>query len=76
MFIESKAIYPQLRGQNLEQISNYRSGCMCAINFFCKQPSLQLKTLPKQLLGSLLIAFALPAMYCTVAYVNMTSKRK
>jgi len=53
-------------GQNLGRVFNSRSGCMCAMHLICyesKQPNLKLKTLPKQLLGSLPRAFALPA-YC------------
>jgi len=40
---------------------------MFAMNLFCyeaKQRNLKLKTRPKQLLGSLPLAFALPALIC------------
>jgi hypothetical protein len=53
----------QLAGLNLGRVFNSRSGCMWARHLFCyeaKQPNLKLKTRPKQLLGSLPIAFALP----------------
>jgi hypothetical protein len=45
------------------RVFNSRSGCMYAICFCCyeaKQPNIKLETRPKQLLGSLLLAFALP----------------
>ncbi len=53
----------KLTGRNLGRVSNYRLGHACidhAIVHITKQPSLKLKTRPKQLLGSLLLAFALP----------------
>ncbi len=53
----------QLAGQNLGQVFNSRSGCMCAMHLCCyeaKRPNLKLQTCPKQLLGSLMWAFALP----------------
>ncbi len=52
-----------LTGQNLGQVFNFRQGCtfVCyAITLITKQSCLKLKTWPKQLLGSLLLAFALP----------------
>jgi hypothetical protein len=52
-----------LTGQNLGEVFNPRLGCSCkcrAIAYFTKQTSLKLKTWPKQLLGSLPLAFALP----------------
>jgi hypothetical protein len=54
----------QLTGQNLGQFFNSRSGCMCAMHlcsYEAKQPNLKLKTQPKQRLGSLPLAFTLPA---------------
>ncbi len=54
----------QLTGQNLGGVFNSRSNCMCAMRLCCfeaKWPSLKLKTRPKQLLGYLPLAFALPA---------------
>ncbi len=53
----------QLTGQNLGRVFSSRRGCMCGTHLFCfeaKLPSLKLKTRPKQLLGSLPLAFALP----------------
>jgi hypothetical protein len=54
----------QLTGQNLGRVFNSRSDCMSATHLFCyeaKQTNLKLKAQPKQLLGSLPLAFALPA---------------
>ncbi len=54
----------QLTGQNLGRVFNSRSDCMSALHLFCyeaKQPNLKLKTRPKQLLGSILLVFMLPA---------------
>ncbi len=53
----------QLAGQNLGRVINSRSGCRYAKHLFCNEaehPNLKLKTRPKQFLGSLSIAFALP----------------
>jgi hypothetical protein len=53
----------KLTGQNLGQVFNFRQGrtFVCyAITLITKQPTLKLKTWPKQLLGYLLLAFALP----------------
>jgi hypothetical protein len=47
---------------NLGRVFNSRSGCMCAMHLCCyeaKRPNLKLKTLPRQLLGSLPLAFML-----------------
>jgi hypothetical protein len=55
----------QLTGQYVGRVFNSRSGCMCPKPLFCyeaKQPNLKLKTQPKQLFGSLPIAFALPSV--------------
>ncbi len=55
----------QLTGQNLGRVFNSRMGCMCGVPFCCyeaKQTNLKLKTRPKQLLGSLPLAFALPGL--------------
>jgi hypothetical protein len=52
----------QLTGQNLGRVFNCRSGCMGALHLCCyeaKRPNLKLKTQPKQLLGSLPLAFVL-----------------
>jgi hypothetical protein len=53
----------QLRGQNLGQLFNLRSGHLHAATFLVlsvKLPNLQLKTQPKQLVGSLPLVIALP----------------
>jgi hypothetical protein len=53
----------KLIGWNLGWVFNNRLGHACigiAIVHITKQPNLKLKTRPKQLLGSLLLAFALP----------------
>ncbi len=53
----------QLTGQNLGRVFNSRLGCasICrSIAYITKQPNLKLKTRPKLLLGSLMIAFVLP----------------
>jgi hypothetical protein len=53
----------QLTGQNLGQVFNFRSGHLHATTFLVlsvKLPNLQLKTRPKQLLGSLPLVIALP----------------
>jgi hypothetical protein len=52
----------QLTGRHLGQVFNSRNGCMCAMHlcYEAKQPNLNLKTRPKQLLGSLPLASALP----------------
>jgi hypothetical protein len=54
----------KLTGQNLGWIFNARLSCACtglAIVHITKQPNLKLKTWTKQHLGSLPLAFALPA---------------
>jgi hypothetical protein len=53
----------QLTGQNLDRVFNFRSGRLHAATFLVlsvKLPNLQLKTRPKQLLGSLPLVIALP----------------
>ncbi len=53
----------QLTGQNLDQVFNFRSGHLRAVTFLVlsgKVPNLQLKTRPKQLLGSIPLVIALP----------------
>jgi hypothetical protein len=53
----------QLKGQNLDRVFNFRSGHLHAATFLVssvKLPNLQLKTQPKQLLGSLPFVIALP----------------
>ncbi len=55
----------KLRGQNLGRVFNFRlsRACVCcATAYKTKWPSLKLKTWPKQLIGSLLLAFALPGL--------------
>ncbi len=55
----------KLTGQNLGRVFHSRLGHTCighSIVDITKQPNLKLETRPKQLLGSLLLAFALPAM--------------
>ncbi len=55
----------QSAGESLGRVFNSRSGCMCGGHLFChepKQPNFKLKTRPKQLLGYLAKACALPAM--------------
>jgi hypothetical protein len=56
----------QLKGRNLGRVFNLGLGraCVCfAMVYITKQPNLKLKTRLKQLLGSLLLAFELPAGY-------------
>jgi hypothetical protein len=53
----------QLTGQNLGQVFTFRRGHLHAATFSVlsvKPPILQLKTWPKQLLGSLPLVIALP----------------
>ncbi len=53
----------QLTGQNLGQVFNFRSSHLHAATFLVlsvKLPNLQLKTQPKQLLGSLLLPITFP----------------
>jgi hypothetical protein len=55
-------------GQNLGRVFNSRlgrAGICCAISYITKRPNLKLKTQPKELLGSLPLAFALPALTMT-----------
>jgi hypothetical protein len=55
----------QLTGQNLGRVFNFRNGRVHAVHFICnrvKLPNLKLKTRPKQLLGSLMLFFALPIL--------------
>ncbi len=66
----------QLKGQNLGRVFNSRSGRMRAMHLCCfeaKGPNLKLKTWPKQLLGSLSLAFAPPAY--TIDDTNNGSKK-
>jgi hypothetical protein len=65
----------KITGQNLGQVFHCRIGFTCtghAIIHITKQPNLKLKTWPKQLLGSLPLAFALP----TPIYFDALSKTK
>ncbi len=53
----------QLTGRALGQVFNFRSGCMHSMHLppsVAIQPNLELKTQPKQLLGSLPLVIALP----------------
>ncbi len=55
----------QLKGQNLGRVFNFRSGHLHVAHlwdFQVKLLILKLKTQPKQLLGSLPLYFALPAL--------------
>jgi hypothetical protein len=55
----------KLIGRNLGRVVHSRLGCTCighAIVHTTKQPNLNLITRPKQLLGYLPLAFALPAL--------------
>ncbi len=55
----------KLTGQNLGWVFNSRLGHACmfrVIAYITKQPNLKLKTWPKQLLGSLLLAFSSPGL--------------
>jgi len=56
----------QLTGQNLGRVFNFRSSHLHAADLWCywvKLPILNLKTWPKQLLGSLQLDIALPSAY-------------
>jgi hypothetical protein len=53
----------KLPGPTLAQVFNSSLGCVCighSIAYITKRPNLKLKTRPKQLLGSLPLAIALP----------------
>ncbi len=55
----------QLTGRKLGRVFNFRNGRVHAVHFLCygtKLPNLELKTQPKQLLGSLPLDIALPAV--------------
>jgi len=57
----------KLRGPNLGRVFNSKLGrafvyAICYIAYITKWPYLKLKTQPKQLLGSLPLAFVLPAV--------------
>jgi hypothetical protein len=55
----------KLKGQNLVRVFHFRLGHVCighAIVRITKQTNLKLKTQPKQILGSLLLAFLLPEL--------------
>jgi hypothetical protein len=54
----------QLTGQNLGRVFNFRSGHLHAATFLVlslKLPNLQLKTRPKQVLGSLPLVIVIPS---------------
>ncbi len=55
----------QLTGQKLGRVFNSRRGCKCPMHLCCyeaKWANLHLKTLPKELIGYLPLAFALPIL--------------
>ncbi len=55
----------KLTGRTLGRVFNSRRVCMHAMHLLCSvaiQPNLELKTRPKQLLGSLPLDIALPAL--------------
>ncbi len=63
----------QLTGQNLGQVFNIRSSHLHAAAFLVsseKLPNLQLKTQPKQLLGSLTLVISLPTELNPVSLVS------
>jgi hypothetical protein len=63
----------EITGQNQSRIFNSRCGrssVPCAFGTTRKQPSLKLKTQPKQLGGSLPLAFALSATFFCLAALN------
>ncbi len=64
----------QLTGQNLGQVFNSRSGCMCAMginSYETKWPNLKLETRPKQLSGSIPLAFVLLILGGTWGSLNI-----
>jgi hypothetical protein len=55
----------KLTGQALGRVFNFRSGCMHTMHLLpavAIKPNLELKTQPKQLLGSLPLVIVLPAL--------------
>ncbi len=50
----------RLTGQNLGQVFSSRTGCICVLCTEAKEPNLKLTKVNRQLLGSILLAFALP----------------
>jgi hypothetical protein len=50
----------QFTGRKLGRVFNSRSSCLSIMGYEAKRPNLKLKTWPKQLKGSLPLAFALP----------------
>ncbi len=62
-FSEIPFILQLYKGRALGQVFNFRSGCMHTMHLrsgVAIQPNLELKTWPKQLLGSLHLVIALP----------------
>jgi hypothetical protein len=56
----------KLTGQALGRVFNFRSGCMNTMHLqptVAIRPNLELKTWPKQLLDSLPLVIALPALF-------------
>jgi hypothetical protein len=76
----------KLTGRNLGRVLNSRLRCACmchAISYITKRPNLKLKTQPEQLLGSLTLAFALPAttyyfllIFCKISLIGWIPGRK
>jgi hypothetical protein len=61
----------KLKGLNLGRVFHSRLSFACighAVVHITKQPNLNLKTEPKQLLGSLLLTFALPGTIFQISY--------
>jgi hypothetical protein len=61
----------KLKGLNLGRVFHSRLSCACighAVVHITKQPNLNLKTEPKQLLGSLLLTLALPGTIFQISY--------
>jgi hypothetical protein len=52
----------KLTGRTLGRVFNFRSGCMSCHAYTAIRSNLELKTQPKQLLGSLPLDVALPAL--------------
>ncbi len=58
------------------RVFNFRSGCMNTMHLLPSvsiQPNLELKTRPKQLLGSLPLVFALPGVNLKVVWAEFST---
>ncbi len=70
---------PKLTGRALGRVFNFRSGCMSHTMHLqpgvAKQPNLELKTRPKQLLGSLPLVIALPSLSFKTFYLRSQSHK-